>query len=133
VFDADDWKKLDRARTIKPRKTTPSLHIEIDKTRQILSVVKNGKTYGVIPVSTGATGNTPVGTFHILWKAPATGTWLGPGVLYRTMDFYGNFAIHGYDPCPPYPASHGCVREPMWFADWTYNQSYVGEEVDIYP
>lgn len=133
VFDADDWKKIDRAKKLKPRKTTPSPHIEIDKTRQILSVVKNGKTYGIIPVSTGATGNTPVGTFHILSKAPQTGTWLGPGILYRTMTFYRNFAIHGYDPCPAYPASHGCVREPMWFADWTYNQSYVGEEVDVYP
>ncbi|MGH2450200.1 MAG: L,D-transpeptidase, partial [Candidatus Limnocylindria bacterium] len=59
-------------------------------------VVRRGRVTAVLPVSTGATGNTPVGAFRILWKAPATSTWLGPGILYRTMTFQGNFAIHGW-------------------------------------
>jgi lipoprotein-anchoring transpeptidase ErfK/SrfK len=48
------------------------------------------------------------------------------------MDFYRNFAMHGYPSVPAYPASHGCVREPMWVADWTYQHSWVGETVYIY-
>ena len=48
------------------------------------------------------------------------------------MDFYRNFAMHGYPEVPPYPASHGCVREPVWVADWTYRHSFVGETVYIY-
>ena len=48
------------------------------------------------------------------------------------MGFIGNFAIHGYVPVPPYPASHGCIREPMWVADWVYDQSSVGEALFIY-
>jgi lipoprotein-anchoring transpeptidase ErfK/SrfK len=87
---------------------------------------------GILPVSTGATGNTPVGAFRILWKAPATGTWLGSAILYRTMMFHGNFAIHGYYSVPPSPASHGCVRVPIWAADWLYVQSPVGERVYVY-
>ncbi len=132
VFDHADWRKLDTARLIKPRHKLPKTHIEIDKTRQILMIVKGGVPYGILPCSTGATGNTPVGRFHILWKAPATTTWLGPAILWRTMCFYGNFAMHGYPEVPPYPASHGCVREPIWVADWTYQHSWVGETVYIY-
>ena len=132
VFDGDDWRKLDRAVLIKARHKGPATHIEIDKTRQILMVVRGGKPYGILPVSTGATGNTPVGTFHILWKAPSTSTWLGSAILWRTMDFYRDFAMHGYPDVPPFPASHGCVREPIWVADWTYQHSWAGETVYIY-
>ena len=132
VFDADDWRKLDTAKLVKARHRLPATHIEIDKTRQILMIVKGGKPYGIIAVSTGATGNTPVGTFHIRWKAPSTSTWLGSATLWRTMDFYRDFAMHGYPEVPPYPASHGCVREPIWVADWTYRHSWVGETVFIY-
>lgn len=132
VFGAADWRKLDTARIIRAAHKSPATHIEIDKTRQILMIVKGGVPYGIIAVSTGRTGNTPVGTFHILWKAPSTSTWLGSAILWRTMDFHGNFAMHGYPEVPPYPASHGCVREPMWVANWTYVHSWVGETVYIH-
>ncbi len=108
------------------------LHIEVDKTRQILQLVRDGKVTGTLHVSTGATGNTPVGRWNVLWKAPFTHTWLGPAILYRTMTFHGGFAIHGFSPVPAYPASHGCVREPMWAANWTYDQTPVGTPVDVY-
>ena len=48
------------------------------------------------------------------------------------MGFQGDFAIHGWPDVPPYPASHGCVREPIWACYWTYDQSWVGEVVYIY-
>jgi len=131
VFDGDDWRKLDGARPVKPRYSGPSTHIEVDKSRQILMVVKNGVVYGLIAVSTGATGNTPEGSFHIQQKHPYTTSGYG-GILFRTMGFVGDFAIHGYAPVPPYPASHGCIREPMWVADWTYGQSWVGERLYVY-
>jgi hypothetical protein len=108
------------------------LHIEIDKARQILQLVRDGKVTGTLHVSTGATGNTPVGRWSVLWKAPYTHTWLGPAILFRTMTFHGGFAIHGFSPVPAYPASHGCVREPIWAANWTYEQTPVGTAVDVY-
>ena len=131
VFDGDDWRKLDGATPIKPRYSGPSSHLEVDKGRQILMVVKNGAVYGLIAVSTGATGNTPEGSFHIQQKHPYTTSGYG-GILYRTMGFVGNFAIHGYAPVPPYPASHGCIREPLWVAAWVYDRSFVGEQVYVY-
>jgi hypothetical protein len=33
---------------------------------------------------------------------------------------------------PPYPASHGCIREPLWVAAWVYDRSYVGEQLHVY-
>ena len=95
-------------------------------------LVRNGKVTGTLHVSTGATGNTPVGRWSVLWKAPFTHTWLGPAILWRTMTFHGGFAIHGFSPVPAYPASHGCVREPIWAANWTYEQTPVGTPVDVY-
>lgn len=132
AVDARTWAELGAATPPRARFREPAVHIEIDKSRQILLVVHGGRVAGVLPVSTGATGNTPVGAFRILWKAPATGTWLGNAILYRTMTFHGNFAIHGFAPVPAYPASHGCVRVPIWAADWLYDQSPVGERVYIY-
>jgi N-acetylmuramoyl-L-alanine amidase len=129
----DVWAALGRARPPKPRYRKPALHIEVDKARQILMVVRDGKTKSVVSVSTGASGNTPEGAFRIRWKAPATTTWLGPAILYRTLTFLGNeYAIHGYPSVPAYPASHGCVRVPMWVADWLYQRSPVGERVYVY-
>lgn len=131
VFDARNWRKLDGARTIKPRRRSPATHLEVDKGRQILMVVKKGKVAGLIAVSTGATGNTPEGSFRIQQKHPYTTSGYG-GILVRTMGFVGNFAIHGYSPVPPYPASHGCIREPIWACSWVYDQSWVGEALFIY-
>jgi lipoprotein-anchoring transpeptidase ErfK/SrfK len=69
----------------------------------------------IVPVSTGATGNTPIGLFHVYSKVP------GGAVMYYSNYFIGAFAIHGYVNVPPYPASHGCVRVPMWLAIRLYD------------
>ena len=94
-------------------------------------MVRGGKLRGLIAVSTGATGNTPEGSFRIQQKHSYTTSGYG-GILFRTMGFYGNFALHGYVPVPPYPASHGCIREPMWVADWVYDRAPLGERLYIY-
>jgi hypothetical protein len=131
VFNTACWRKLDGAKLIKPKYSKPSTHIEVDKTRQILTVVKGGKPAGIICVSTGATNNTPEGSFHIQQKHSFTTSGFG-GILVRTMGFIGNFAIHGYAPVPPYPASHGCIREPIWACYWVYDHSSVGEALYVY-
>ena len=84
-------------------------------------------------VSTGATGNTPEGSFTIRTKYPSTTSGYG-GVLFRTMGFYADFAIHGYSPVPPYPASHGCVRVPDPAIDWLWSSDLapLGTTVVVY-
>jgi len=131
VFGPRDWRKLDKATVLTPRHSSTGTHIEISKPKQILMVVRNGSPLGIIHVSTGATGNTPVGSHRILWKAYSAPTPYG-GLLYWDMEFYPSFAMHAYPSVPPYPASHGCVRQPNWVAPWTYSMSYVGEAVYVY-
>ncbi len=127
------WARLTNATPLRPHFKGPPNRIEVDKTRQILMKVRANRVIGVLHVSSGATGNTPEGRWHVRWKAPATGTWLGSAILYRTLTFWGNsFAIHGFSPVPAYPASHGCVRVPIWAADWLYNLTPVGEAVYVY-
>jgi hypothetical protein len=132
TVDEATWRALSVDAVPVPRYRGKGLHIEVSKSRQILMVVRDGQTVWYLPVSSGAGGITPVGNYRILWKALATTTWLGPAILYRTMTFHTHYAIHGFPSVPTYPASHGCVRIPIWLADWLYQQSTVGEPVYVY-
>jgi hypothetical protein len=130
TFEASDWKRLTRAR-IQVRDRSRGLHIEIDKGRQILMQVRDGKATMVVHVSSGASGNTPAGRWKVQWK----GNWvpsLYDSLLYKSMAITGAYAIHGYPSVPTSPASHGCVRVPMWIAAKLYARSPVGTPIYIY-
>ena len=77
--------------------------------------------------STGATGNTPLGEWHVYRKV-AGFDW----VLYYPSYFLRGFAVHGYPDVPLYPASHGCARIPMWIAQTVYDAIPDGSTVYIY-
>jgi cell wall hydrolase len=131
--DTAFWRRLARPAEIVPRHRFPTSHIEIDKERQILMVVRNGRVALVSPVSTAGIAGyyTPVGRFAIARKVP--GYDPSPlGVLYKPMYFYGGYAIHGNPSVPPYPASHGCVRVPNFVADRLYESEPYGEAVIVY-
>ena len=46
--------------------------------------------------------------------------------------FLRGFAVHGYPDVPPYPASHGCARIPMWIAQTVYDDIPDGSAVYVY-
>ena len=96
-------------------------------TRQVLFEVRNGRVVRIVHVSTGATGNTPVGRWRIYRKTPGYNA-LG---MYYSMYFLRGFAVHGYASVPPFPASHGCVRTPIWFAPGLYSRWPVGALVIV--
>jgi lipoprotein-anchoring transpeptidase ErfK/SrfK len=123
--DARLWIRI--AHTGTPRARFPGTHIEVSKGRQVLFAVRDGKVALVVHVSTGATGNTPLGTFHVYRKVVGW-DW----VLWYPMYFTGGFAIHGYPSVPAYPASHGCVRVPMWVAPRLFATNPWGETVYVY-
>jgi hypothetical protein len=104
-------------------------HLEIDKTRQVLFEVRKGKVVSVSHVSTGATGNTPLGHWHVYAKSAG----FNAKGMYDSLFFVGGFAIHGYYSVPSYPASHGCVRTPFWFAREIYSRWSVGTSVYVFP
>jgi lipoprotein-anchoring transpeptidase ErfK/SrfK len=53
-------------------------------------------------------------------------------VLYYPTYFVRGFAIHGYPSVPAYPASHGCVRVPLWVAPRLYAMNSYGAAVYVY-
>jgi hypothetical protein len=120
------WARLLTAKTPRARYGGPP-HVEIDKTRQVLFVVRNGQVELVVATSTGATGNTPLGEFRVYRKVGGY-DW----VLYYPSYFLRGFAVHGYPDVPPYPASHGCARIPMWIAQTVYDQIAYGSAVYVY-
>ena len=122
------WRRLQAAHAPFPRYRGPYRHVEVDKTRQVLFQVVAGRVVRVVHVSTGATGNTPIGRWRIYSKVPG---FLPTGMFYSTF-FTGAFAIHGYPSVPAYPASHGCVRTPMWIAPTLFASNDYGETVYIY-
>ena len=120
------WRRLATAQAPRPRYGT-SDHIEIDKSRNVLYEVTGGRVNRIVHVSTGATGNTPLGTFHVYRKVVGW-DW----VLWYPMYFLRGFAIHGYPSVPAYPASHGCVRVPMWIAPSLFAQHGHGARIVVY-
>jgi PKD repeat protein len=123
----DVWRRLQFAHAPLPRYRY-GRHFEVIKSKQVLFEVANGHVVRVVHVSTGATGNTPVGRWHIYSKVPGT----LPSGMFDSNFFLRGFAIHGYPSVPSYPASHGCVRVPNWVAPILFASSYYGEAVYIY-
>jgi peptidoglycan hydrolase-like protein with peptidoglycan-binding domain len=119
------WRRLARASV--PRARRGGDYIEVDKSRQVMFVVRGGEVVKAVHVSTGATGNTPLGTWQVYRKVPGW-DW----VLWYPLYFLRGFAIHGYPSVPAYPASHGCVRVPMWIAPQIFDQHRFGTKVSVF-
>jgi N-acetylmuramoyl-L-alanine amidase len=126
--DPSFWRRLQTAQVPRPRYAGSDHHIEVDKSRQVLFEVNGGRVVRVVHVSTGATGNTPVGRWHVYSKVPG---FLPSGMFYSSF-FLRGFAIHGYHSVPSYPASHGCVRVPIWIAPTLFAADSYGETIYVY-
>jgi hypothetical protein len=132
VVDPAFWRRLNSPYAPMPRYAQPADHLEVNKPRQVLYVVRGGRVALILPVSTGGGGHyTPVGRFAIYRKVG--GFDPSPlGTLYDPMYFTGGYAIHGNPSVPAFPASHGCVRVPMWIAPHLYETNPYGETVYVY-
>jgi lipoprotein-anchoring transpeptidase ErfK/SrfK len=133
AVDAAFWSKLENPRIPAARYASPADHIEVDKTRQVLYLVRDGRITMISPVATAGIAGyyTPEGKFAIYEKRP--GWDRSPlGVLWNPMYFLGGYAIHGGDPVPPYPASHGCVRVPDFVISRLFTSEPYGEVVYVY-
>lgn len=101
-------------------------HVEVDLDRQVLLLINQNGDVRVLPVSTGSgkefvsdgqtsIAYTPRGRFVVYdktfgWEDGALGS------VYYANYISGGVAIHGYESVPTRPASHGCIRIPMFAA-----------------
>lgn len=82
--------------------------------------------------------------YHISSGAPATPTILGKFRFYRkepgtnshgmvhSVYFHRGYATHGYPSVPTYPASHGCLRNPIPDSRHIYNWIDLGDPIYVY-
>jgi L,D-transpeptidase catalytic domain len=104
-------------------------HAEGNLGLQLLALTYGSQVYRIYPISSGKPSTpTILGHFRVYSKVPG---YLPDGMYFSNF-FYGGFAIHGYDPAPDYPASHGCMRLPITDALSVYDWLDYGDAVDVY-
>jgi hypothetical protein len=118
-------------------------HIEIDLHRQVLFVIDvAGVPLRILPISSGSgeffteggvtrQAVTTTGRFKVYRKIE--GWRKSPlGLLYYPNYINGGIAIHGNPSVPAHPASHGCIRIPM-FASREFSEiATIGMVVIVY-
>lgn len=120
---------LDGFGAFKVRYQRQGRHAEGNLGLQLLALVNGSKVYWILPISSGKpTTPTILGSFQIYRRVP----FFRPDGMYFSSYFISGYAIHGYDPAPDYPASHGCMRLPMVDAIPVYNWLNFGDWVDTY-
>jgi N-acetylmuramoyl-L-alanine amidase len=126
------WGRLPSAQTPTPKLTDVGARVEVDLTRQVLFLVTDNQVTKIVHVSTGRQG-TRTGHFSIKEKYKGRVSCVTVnGVMYYPSYVVSRTAIHGYKSVPSYPASHGCIRIPMWMAEELWYQTPTGTTVDIY-
>jgi lipoprotein-anchoring transpeptidase ErfK/SrfK len=120
-----------------------SAHVEVDLARQVLFFVDDGGSVShVLPVSTGNGkpftvkgvkdfAYTPRGRCTVYRKIQ--GERVAPlGSIFYPNYLVGGIAIHGSPSIPAQPASHGCVRIPMWSCKSLSAMTPVGTSVLVH-
>jgi len=142
VLTSEELEALRTAKKPAPLESGYS-HIEIDLYRQVLVVVECANVpLRILPISSGSgewfteggvtrQAITPTGKFKVYRKIK--GWRKSPlGLLYYPNYIYGGVAIHGNPSVPTRPASHGCIRIPMFASQEFSEISSIGMEVIVY-
>jgi len=104
-------------------------HVEGDLGKQLVALIDGSKVHWIFPISSGKPSTpTILGSFQIYNRVPG---YLPDGMYFSDF-FVRGYALHGYDPSPDYPASHGCMRLPIQDAIAAFNWLALGDWVDVY-
>jgi hypothetical protein len=141
VLTVEELEALRKAQSPRPFETGYP-HVEIDLHRQVMFIVGPGADLRILPISS-ASGEffteggetrqaiTPTGRFKVYRKVEG---WRKStlGLLYYPNYIHYGIAIHGATSVPPGPASHGCIRIPMFAAREFSRIATVGMVVIVY-
>jgi hypothetical protein len=104
-------------------------HVEVDISKQVMVFANHGKPQYTFHVATGAPATPTIrGHYHFYSRQPG---YNSEG-MYYSVYWHGGYAIHGYHSVPPYPASHGCVRNPIPESIFIYDWVKIGMSIYVY-
>jgi hypothetical protein len=104
-------------------------HAEGNLSLQLLALADGSHVERIYPISSGKPSTpTILGDFHVYSKVPG---YLPDGMYFSNF-FIRGYAIHGFNPAPDFPASHGCMRVPIQDAVSIYSWLQIGNWVDVY-
>jgi L,D-transpeptidase catalytic domain len=104
-------------------------HVEVDISKQVMALADGGKAKYVFHVATGAAATpSDVGGFTFYRKDPGFNS-IG---MYYSVYYNRGEATHGYHSVPPFPASHGCIRNPIPDSIFIYNWIDLGNRMYVY-
>lgn len=121
-------------------------HTEVDLTRQVMAIWRDGALSLITHVSSGSgvayceetvagrncgDATTPTGLYRYQRRIPG---WRDAplGRLYNPVYFNEGIAVHGASSVPDRPASHGCVRIPMSIAEYFPSLVHDGEQIEVF-
>ena len=107
--------------------------VVIDLLQQLFYIYRDDKLAGVATISSGKKGKeTPLGLWKVMLKKTKGYSRKYDNAPMPYMQMYDSkgIAFHA-GPNPGYPASHGCVRLPLKFAQRLYGLTTVGTPVII--
>jgi N-acetylmuramoyl-L-alanine amidase len=132
IVGSRTWAALARPVIPRPRRWLSASSLEVNVTRQVVYLARQGVVLRVLDASTGkASTPTPLGSFSIQrridgWRQSTL------GLMWRPNYFYRGYAVHGSTSVPAYPASHGCVRVTIPAMNRLWSQLRIGMPVSLY-
>jgi L,D-transpeptidase catalytic domain len=104
-------------------------HVEADLSRQVMVLARGGKARHIFHISSGTAATPTVrGKFPVYRFQPGYNS----KSMYYSVYFTGGYATHGYASVPTYPASHGCLRNPIPDSVFIYNWLNYGDVFYVY-
>jgi lipoprotein-anchoring transpeptidase ErfK/SrfK len=131
---------IDKKKTVAAPKDTGAkpvspLIISISIEKQRVRIYDANGFFAEAPVSTGMKGHpTPMGVFSIIQKHKLhhSNIYSNAPMPYMQRITWSGVAMHA-GVLPGYPASHGCIRMPMAFAQKMWNWTKMGARVIVTP
>ena len=104
-------------------------HVETDLSRQVMVLAKGGEVDEIYHISSGAPATPTILGKYRFYRKDAGYNSIG---MYYSAYFIRGYATHGYRSVPNYPASHGCLRNPIPDSRHIYKWIDIGDPIYVY-
>jgi lipoprotein-anchoring transpeptidase ErfK/SrfK len=92
-----------------------------------------GKPKHIFNISSGTAATPTIQGHHTFFRKDYGTNSLGMVHSVYFGPTNRGYATHGYKSVPNYPASHGCLRNPIPNSRFIYNWIDLGDDIWVYP